>query len=166
MLFILCAALPVVPLLLIGPGLSGARVLYLPSVGISLLWMQMWSAGNGRIMGMAASGVLMLQLATLWHNETIWVHVTQTARHACADTAKLLKQNAGRTIVARDLPKTLEGVFFLENGFPQCVAINGGVDASRISGTSATGAQVLRIHWDTRTERVVVSRPDPKLQSH
>ena len=30
------------------------------------------------------------------------------------------------------LPATHEGVFFLSNGFPQCVAINTGQDLSRI----------------------------------
>ena len=156
-LFVMCAALPVVPLLLIGPDLSGARVLYLPSVGISLVWMQMWTAGNVRVMGIVACGVLLFQLASLWHNETIWVHVAKTASHACLDTANLLKQNPGKRIVASDLPKTLDGVFFLQNGFQQCVAINGGIDASRISSAAPAegqGPEALQIYWDARTEQL------------
>jgi len=38
-LFVLLASLPALPLLLIGSDLAGARVLYLPSIGISLFWM-------------------------------------------------------------------------------------------------------------------------------
>jgi hypothetical protein len=153
-LFVLCAALPVVPLLLIGPDLSGARVLYLPSVGVSLLWMQMWSRCNSRAATLIALPVVLFQLAGLWHNQRIWVQVAERAHDACVDTADMLRENPGTTVVARDLPKTLNGVFFLANGFAQCVALNGGVEATRVRDSSVAGSDAREIHWNAQTGRM------------
>ena len=142
LLFVLCASLPVFPLLLISPDLSGARVLYLPSVGISLLWLRVIQRTELKSAAALSFSLLIFQLAALQHNQHIWTEVANTARQACFDAAQILKQDPRSSIVAYNLPKTRKGVFFLQNGFPQCVSINGAVDAARITVSDATPLQL------------------------
>jgi hypothetical protein len=59
--------------------------------------------------------------------------VARTARQACADAGAILRYDPQSTVFALDLPRTKNGVYFLQNGFPACVAINADVDTSRIA---------------------------------
>jgi hypothetical protein len=131
--FTLCAALPVISLLLIGADLSGARILYLPSIGAALLWAEIAESVEGWKIAVGLSALLLaFQFAALQHNEAVWSAVARTARQACLDAGAILKQDPGASIFGLDLPRTKDGVYFLQNAFPACVAINSDVDSGRI----------------------------------
>ena len=133
-LFVLVAALPVVPVLLIGSDLAGSRVLYLPSAGVALVWMGILQAATlKRLTFGVGVPAAMFQVAALLHNQRIWVEVSQRSRQACLDTATLQKENPDSSISVYSLPKTAKGIYFLQNGFPECVEINGGVDAGKVA---------------------------------
>jgi hypothetical protein len=132
--FTVCAALPAISLLLIGSDLAGARILYLPSVGAALLWASIAASVPNRKIAVGLCSLLALfQLAALEHNEAVWGSVARTARQACVDAGAILRHDPRSTLFALDLPRTRNGVYFPQNGFPACVAINADVDASRIA---------------------------------
>ncbi len=118
---VLAAALPAQQLLLIGANLSGARVLYLPTLGIAVLWSVLfesstkWQAG-----ALVACGLLIFQIAALEHNMTIWKDVARLSHETCASFAQEIGSGE-QSVHVRNLPKTRNGVFFLSNGFAECV---------------------------------------------
>jgi hypothetical protein len=118
---VLAAALPAQQLLLIGSDLAGARVLYLPTLGIALLWGVLlesstkWQAGI-----LLSGGLLFFQIAALEHNMTIWRDVARLSHETCASFAKEIGPGE-QSVRVRDLPRMRNGVFFLTNGFVQCV---------------------------------------------
>ncbi len=118
---VLAAALPAQQLLLIGSDLAGARVLYLPTLGIALLWgillesSTKWQAGL-----LLSGGLLFFQIAALEHNMTIWRDVARLSHETCASFAKEIGPGE-QSVRVRDLPRMRNGVFFLTNGFAQCV---------------------------------------------
>jgi hypothetical protein len=161
LLFTLCAAIPVFPLLLIGFDLSGARVLYLPSVGIGLFWAML--ASDERSLKLLAF-VALFQLSALLHNEFIWKQESELATQACVQAAQVLKRNPALHIYAADMPKVRHGVYFLGNGFSGCVA-QAGDDlslAQRISSRQQTNDTVLT--WDNTGATFKVSSAAPYLQ--
>ena len=158
--FTACAGAPAFAMLLIGTDLAGSRVLYLPSVGFSLLIAELAAKLEPRGVAVTlVSSLLVFQLAALEHNETIWVRVAGTARRACLATAEMLERDPQGSVYAYDLPKLLDGVYFLQNGFPECVAITGGIDKSRVSAgeTPPTGnAAGHVISWNEKAGRLEV----------
>jgi hypothetical protein len=149
---VLAAAFPAQQLLLIGMDLAGARVLYLPTLGIALLWGVLlesstrWQAGV-----LLSSGLLLFQVAALEHNMTIWRDVARLSHETCASFAKEIgrgKQN----VRVRDLPRTLNGVFFLSNGFAQCV---GKPDRIVIDDGSQASSTERVFAWSAAANRIV-----------
>jgi hypothetical protein len=163
-LFTLCAALPALSLLLIGFDLAGARVLYLPSVGFALLWAEIAeSVPSRREAALFCTLLLAFQFTALQHNQALWVPVAQTARQACTTAGAVLRQDAAATLFAWNLPRTENGVYFLRNAFPFCVAINAGVKDERIEVGDAL-PPVIRPHeyvvvWDEALRRLVIRNP-------
>ncbi len=157
LLFALAAAIPVFPLLLIGYDLSGARVLYLPSLGIAMIWCLLPAANKWPAV---AAFTALFQLAALLHNELIWNHEARVASQACLDTAQILKRNPALTLDPAGLPRVRNGVFFLANGFPDCVARAGNDPALR----SRIAPGNLSLTWDETHARVRVSSPEPYPQ--
>jgi len=160
-LFILCAALPAISILLIGPDLAGARILYLPSVGLALLWAEIAeSVPNRQLSAVLCALLLTFQLTALIHNEQIWKPVAQTARQACRDAASYLKADPKVRIFGLDLPRYRNGVYFLQNAFPYCVAINGEVDDTRIDfGNEMPKIPIPDQHiakWDEAAGRLII----------
>ena len=161
-LFILCAALPAISILLIGPDLAGARILYLPSVGLALMWAEVAESVPNPKLSAAFCGLLLaFQVTALVHNELLWEPVAQTARQACRDAAAYLRTDPSLKIFGLDLPRYRNGVYFLQNAFPFCVAINGSVDDKRID----FGNELPKIpvphqhiaHWDDATGRLIIN---------
>jgi hypothetical protein len=130
-IFIFAAALPVQHLLLLGPALSGSRVLYLGSVGWALLWAFVFDAMDARPRIVLACLLLAISASTLEHNLTVWRDTARIARAVCTEFGQLAADASG-PIVVRDLPASRMGAVFLNNGFPQCVEMNSGVPAWRI----------------------------------
>jgi hypothetical protein len=129
--FTFAAALPAQKMLLIGLDLSGSRALYLPSVGIAILWG--WLLG-GLARGPQVAllcGLIVVQAVTLEHNLTPWRDVPELARSACTALGRQAPPDKS-PIAVWGLPSTKWGVVFLANGFPQCVQMNTGIPADRI----------------------------------
>ncbi len=133
--FILGTALPVFPILLIGWDLAGARVLYLPSIGYSLLLCVLLPRAPISVLLLSLFAVF--QLTALLHNEFVWSEQARTASRACVTVATALRNNPSARAYAVNLPRSRKGVMFLGNGFPQCVALATGltIDSHRISST-------------------------------
>lgn len=159
---VVAAALPAQQLLLISADLSGARVLYLPTLGVALMWAVLvesaakWQAGVS-----IAAGLLLFQVVALEHNLTIWNGVARLSQKTCASFAKEI--GPGTQIVrVRDLPRTRNGVFFLANGFAECVGQPGRIVLDGGSPGSSTG----RVYaWSNRANRIVPvdeSSPDKR----
>jgi hypothetical protein len=130
--FTFLAALPVQHLLLIGPDLEKSRVLYLPAAGFALVAaFAVQSIGYARMAAGAAGLILAFQLAALEHNLAIWKRVSGAARAACQQAGSAI-QETGRDATVVNLPNLLDGVYFLRNGFPECVEWNTGVPQSRV----------------------------------
>ena len=128
--FTCLVALPAQNLLLIGTDLAQTRVLYMPALGWALLWGAILTAmprSRGWTVAIIAS--LICQFLILRHNMAYWLDVPGEARAICASFARTAKDEA----VVAGLPLRKNGVVFLANGFPECVAMNSDVPASRVS---------------------------------
>ena len=149
---VLAAALPAQQLLLISADLAGARVLYLPTLGIALLWGVLlesstkWQAG-----ALLSGGLLFFQVAALEHNMTIWKDVARLSHETCASFAKEIGSGE-QSVRVRDLPRMRNGVFFLTNGFAQCV---GKPDRIIVDdGSQASSAERVFV-WSDTANRIV-----------
>ncbi len=165
--FTVCAALPAISLLLIGSDLAGARILYLPSVGAALLWASIAESVPHRKIAVALFSLLVLfQLTALEHNEAVWGSVARTAQQACVAAGAILRQNPQSTLFALDLPRTRNGVYFLQNAFPACVAINADVDAGRIAvGNGIPSPRKPNqevVVWNDALGRLLLQPPQPR----
>ena len=137
---VLASALPVQQLLLIGSDLNGARLLYLPVLGIALWWgLLMEGLGDRRLRFSIALGVLFFHAIALQHNQRMWREVPALARNACVQVGQELARDP-RPIRVRGLPPSLHGVYFIANGFPECVLFNSGQDPRRVRTGDAVRA--------------------------
>ncbi|MCU1263548.1 MAG: hypothetical protein JWO80_6433, partial [Bryobacterales bacterium] len=121
--FTFLASLPAVGLLLIGPDLQKARLLYLPSVGYCF-----WAAVSTEairkpwVRWSIAATVLCFHIAALEHNLSIWRHVSSIANRTCASAAAQTANAKGVAVAA--LPESINGVYFFANGFAECVEMH------------------------------------------
>jgi hypothetical protein len=130
--FTFVAAIPVQHLLLIGPDLNGARVLYLPSIGFAILVaFALQSVPQLRVTAVAALAILVFHLAALDDNLRFWARASYASEAACRQVGDAMLKT-GKEATASDLPRTLDGVFFLQNGFEACVEWNSGVPADSV----------------------------------
>jgi len=123
--FVAIASLPALHLLLLGPDLQKARLLYLPSTGFCLLLSfaidGLW---NRRLQWCAATGILGFQVIALQHNLTIWNHVASEAKRACVAGAASVTP-ATKKLLVWGVPDSLDGIYFLGTGYPECVELEG-----------------------------------------
>jgi hypothetical protein len=156
--FVFAAALPVQHLLLLSPDLAGARYLYLPVAGLAIFWAALIDGcAYSRSLGLAAL-LLTFNTAALRHNLAPWRTVPASAQAVCLQAGRLLRDDP-RPIVVSGLPYKKQGVYFLSNGFPQCVAINSGEDMGRIEVVAKRverGPQAARqLVWDEKQGELV-----------
>jgi hypothetical protein len=117
---VLFTLLPVQHLLLIGPALTGARVLYLPSLGLALLWATIMRSPQRYSWRMGLGCVFVAsQLAFLRHNIAVWQEVSLLSQQVCRQVA--IMTETGSPVFVTDLPSTFRGVYFIANGFHWCV---------------------------------------------
>ncbi len=146
--FTLAAALPAQKMLLIGLDLSGSRVLYLPAVGIALVWGLLLGSLPPRGRAPLLGALVAVQLVILQHNLRPWREVPESAQAACLSLARLLPPPP-EPVTVEGLPNTNQGAMFLANGFPECVAMNTGVSVNRIHLQGAPGnAQFQTFRWN------------------
>lgn len=115
--FLLASCLLPAHLLLIGPDMQKGRLLYLPVAGFALLLGAALSSLSARAWTLCAAAVLLFQFAAVVHNNLIWRSVGILAERTCAAAARCPPGSA-----APALPAVVDGVYFLGNGFPLCVA--------------------------------------------
>jgi hypothetical protein len=78
---------------------------------------------NRKLAVLTIAGFLMFQCAALVHNLLIWRDTAYLAQRTCsAFAAQFSGEQEPLTVLP--LPRTHEGVYFLANGFPDCVYIN------------------------------------------
>jgi hypothetical protein len=142
------ASLPVQHLLLVGPDLSGSFRAYLPSVGLAILWSQLFDGIPVRPRGAIACILLSIHAAILEHNLAAWRSTANLAKGVCISFGRSLESSAD-TVWMEGLPAKRMGVVFLANGFPQCVAMNSGVAARRIQAAKFGQRPVSteRVFW-------------------
>jgi hypothetical protein len=102
------SVLPAIHLASIGESMLGSRILYLPGIPFAVLMATLIYRRPG-----GAAAVILASVLILEHNLSAWHRVALMAREACV---------SGRTDAK--MPGTLEGVYFFQNGFPECVALN------------------------------------------
>jgi hypothetical protein len=118
------AALPAHQLLFSGADLNGARVLYLPVLGLALFWGAVVEGQPAMHRQLAIAAALLLFLAmTLTHNLRIWSSTSLLAQKSYRYIAAQYVSGE-RPIVVENLPSTWKGVFFLQNAFTACVVLN------------------------------------------
>lgn len=122
----IAAALPAYQLLFLNTDLNGARVLYLPVLGLALFWGAVIQAQSTMRRQIAiAIGLLLFQGAALAHNLRIWSEGSLLAQRAYREISAEFVKGEGLMAV-ENLPATWKGVFFLNNSFPVCVLLNSG----------------------------------------
>jgi hypothetical protein len=149
--FTVLAALPVQHLLLIGTDLEKSRVLYLPAAGFALLAaFAIQSVSQHKMAAGAAAAILIFQLTALEHNLAIWKNVSAVGRGACQQVGAVIQQT-GLDATVTGLPNVKNGVYFLRNGFPECVEWNTGISQWRVHVVDrvedAAGDGVV-LRWD------------------
>jgi hypothetical protein len=126
------AVLPALPIALIPFDLSGSRVYYLASVGFAIVFAStIEGLQPGRTQAGVAVVVVVFDLVLLEHNLVPWSNVSRQAANACRALGVELNKSAGNVEVL-DLPSKRDGVYFLSNGFPQCVSFYSGVSPERM----------------------------------
>ncbi len=102
------AVLPAIHLASIGQSMLDSRILYLPSIPFAVM---VASLVAGRPAGAAA--LIVASVMILEHDLNAWHRVALMAREACISGPADAR-----------MPATKEGVFFFQNGFAECVALN------------------------------------------
>lgn len=154
LLLVLVASLPVEHLLLIGSDLAGARILYLPMLGIALFWAVVCEAHpDTKYIAYAISVVVLcFNLACLEGNVAIWTQVAEAARSACQTFGRQIANVPG-TVEVTGVPYKYRGVYFLANGFADCVQINSGVPAKRIITAIGSTVPSYTFRWNEESRR-------------
>ncbi len=162
-LLVVVADLPVEHLLLLGMDLSGARVLYLPVLGLALFWGLVVQGCSERKRRLSlTAGLLAFQLTVLLHNLGIWRQAAFLSQRTCRAVGAELARDP-RSIVVRGLPNILHGVYFLRNGILPCVEMNSDQDASRIfADQQPTVRPVRNFFWNETRERLEERSERPK----
>lgn len=144
-LFLLAAAVialvPPIHIALIGSDLQNTRVFYLPSVFFCLWFSQLprhW----------ALTGVAVLfSFFALRHNLQVRSDVAQAGGLACqAAATRVARQREDITV--EELPRSLDGIYFFANGFPECVQALSGNPQAHVVVNTGLHSPVLR--WNLR----------------
>jgi hypothetical protein len=115
---VIFAVLPAVHVSLIGDDALGGRILYLPSLGLIVfisMALTVASRPDGRIMKVARSTVVILYFGiSIMHNLQTWRSNARRADVWCTEAAQNLYN-------LPQPPSKLNGVYFFQNGFAQCM---------------------------------------------
>ncbi len=142
--FILAGLLPVYNMTLMSSDLAGSREFYVPTVGFTILAASIFSIPRMMV-------ALLFQATMLHHNLQFWSDTSRVASQVCRETASIALKNRARTAVT-GLPIKRDGVPFLANGFPECVAFFAPGAEVEVVGTEDPRAGVLV--WDPQQNRL------------
>ena len=155
LLLVIAASVPVQHLLILDAGLTGSRVYYLPLLGIALFWATVAETyTDTRYARFAVLGsVAFFNIAALEHNLKIWTDVAKMAQSACRTFGYQIAKLPGSVLVT-GLPYQERGVYFLSNGFPECVAMNSNVPEGKILVDSPGDFEKANVpnkfYWNSR----------------
>ena len=142
------ALLPVAHLLLVDASLLGAGRFYLALAGFAMLMAVAIRATSQPMQVLAGTLLLGFHLAALRHNLAIWGEIAALADRTCAKAAAMLP-NSSDAFAVSGLPREIDGIPFLANGFESCVAFHKNLlresPAARHSG----------FRWDPRVREIV-----------
>lgn len=160
--FVLAAVMPVQHLLMFQPDFAGARVLYLPLAGLAIFWAAVLERGAPNKATWAMAGALIaFNVAALEHNLGPWRTTPAAAAAVCRALGRELARDP-RPVFVSGLPERLQGVYFLSNGFPECVEMNSGQPAARLHLAGAPSEAVppaaRRFVWNQERGRLEEGR--------
>jgi len=159
--FLLAADIPVQHLLMFQADFAGARVLYLPLAGLAIFWAVMLERATPRKLTWAmAAALIAFNVAALEHNLGPWRTTPAAAAAVCRALGQELARDP-RPVFVSGLPDRLHGVYFLTNGFPECVEMNSGQAAARVhlvGSAEAVPSNGRRFVWDPEQGRLKESR--------
>jgi hypothetical protein len=157
LVFVVMGALPALPQMLIGADLQKSRLLYLPATGFCLLLGLALEAQRPRALLVPSAVVLLLfHWSCLRHNLQIWDQVGALADTTCSQIVQDLTPST-RTVVVRDLPGSLDGVYFLRNGLGSCLDFKAGRGLGLdINSSGSAGLGVAVFAWDESTRSLRV----------
>jgi hypothetical protein len=154
-------------LLLMTSDLTGSRVLYLPVLAIALFWgLIIQGCAQTAAQVALGAGLLIFQFAALTHNLLTWREAAFLAQRTCRDAAIQIG-NDDRTVIIRGLPSTWHGVFFLRNGFPECVQMNSQRPLKAtiyIDGDQPPEGHFRTFEWNSQTLQLQSVDPSPVPQ--
>jgi len=116
-LFVIAACLPPLHQLLIGADMEKSRLLYLPVAGFCLMMGVLLDGQRERLQWASGAMVLVFHFAALQNNLNAW--------ELASDQAAATLEKASACIGAENraqlgaMPRTLHGVYFFANGFPE-----------------------------------------------
>ena len=119
LLLTIAASVPVQHLVILNAGLTGARVYYLPVLGVALLWAtiaETYAPSRYALFAIVVT-VVFFNVVALEHNLSIWTDVARTAQSVCRTFGRQIAALPGSVVVS-GLPYQERGVYFLANGFP------------------------------------------------
>ncbi len=142
------ALLPVAHLLLVDDSLLGAGRFYLALTGFAM-FMAVAVRASGKPMQVLAGTLLLgFHLAALRHNLAIWGEVAALADRTCAKAATTLPDSSDGSVIT-GLPREIDGIPFLANGFEACVAFH----KNPLQGSPS--AHHPGFCWDPRVREIV-----------
>jgi len=160
--FLLAADIPVQHILLFEPDFAGARVLYLPLAGFAIFWAAtLERSGWSRLTWVTALALIGFNAAALEHNLVPWRTTPAAGAAVCRALGSELAKDP-RPVFVSGLPSRLDGVYFLSNGFPECVQMNSGEAAARVhavgESTDSWPQSARRFVWNPARGRLEEKR--------
>jgi hypothetical protein len=153
---VLATTLVPLHLLSLDRDLQGARMIYLTSAAFSLLLGVALAGLSPKVRSFCALIIILFNYAALTHNLAIWERVSLRAQEACKDASVCAGASATHMLV-RQLPQSIDGVFFFTNGFSECVeaAIGRKIDVELDRGAAPhpSNSQIL-LRWNQQREQL------------
>jgi hypothetical protein len=120
LLFTIVALAPMGHMLLVSSNLLGAGRFYLALAGFAMLMGVAVGSMSRRAQAATGAVLIAFQLAALQHNLNIWGSIARLADATCATAVR-------ERAATSNLPREIDGVPFLANGFDACVALHRGL---------------------------------------
>jgi hypothetical protein len=156
---VLATTLVPLHLLILDKDLQGSRMIYLASAAFSILLGVALNGLRARARPVCALLIILFNWAALNHNLDIWQMVSHTAQLACNDASPCAGGSVTRMLVWQ-LPESIDGVYFFQNGFPQCLEAASGrkieVELNRGSVPPSSNDQ-LGLRWNQQQKRLECS---------
>jgi protein O-mannosyl-transferase len=163
--FLVISSLPALHQLLISSDLQKSRLLYLPSVGFCLMiGAAVHALRPKRVQIPAALILLWFKFSCLRHNLAIWQDVAALADGVCARIVQELPPSTMR-IVIRELPGSVNGVYFLRNGLSSCLDLkagrNLGLDVDTWKPGGLIGSHTAVFSWNEVKQSLPTGGAEP-----